>query len=176
MSARHRIAASLLFAAGVAVGAFATGKVTVSPAAFSGREPGAAAEQLLGAARQLAEDGSYENIAVARVYFQAGREVEGQAILDRVRAGKTKAGDLIRMARVYREAGQWEKAQPLFESVVSTAPKDEDWLAEIGAYYLLAGDRSRAEELFSRALAEDPSNLYNTLRMARAYLGLEPDV
>jgi len=176
MIAKRRIAAVLLFAAGVAVGAFAAKKLTVSPSVFSGKEPAAAAEELLGAARQLAEDGSYENIAVARVYFLAGRKAEGQAIFDRVRAGKTKAGDIMRMARVYREAGDWEKARPLFDSVVVMEPKDEDWLAEIGGYYLLAGDRSHAEELFARSLAEDPSNLRNTLRMALAYLGLAPEV
>jgi len=176
MLAKRRIAAAALFAAGVAVGAFAAKKVTVTPAAWLGRDAAMAAEELLGAAGQLAEDGSYENIAVARVYYLAGRKAEGQAILDRVSAGKTKAGDVIRIARVYREAGEWEKARPLFDSVVVMEPKDEDWLAEIGAYYLLAGDRVHAEELFARALAEDPSNLYNTLRMARAYLGLDPDV
>ncbi|MCB9378297.1 MAG: hypothetical protein H6511_05975 [Holophagales bacterium] len=176
MIAKRRIAAVLLFAAGVAVGAFAAKKLTIGPSVFSGKEPAAAAEELLGAARELAGDGSYENIAVARVYFLAGRKTEGEAILERVRAGKTKAGDIIRIARVYRESGDWETARPLFDAVVTMEPKDEDWLAEIGGYYLLAGNRAHAEELFARSLAEDPSNLRNTLRMALAYLGLDPEV
>lgn len=175
MTPVHRIAALALFAAGVAVGAYAAKKLTVSTAAFAGQEPATAAEALLGAARQLAGDGSYENIAVARVYYLAGKKAEGREILDRVAAGKTKAGDWIRIARVYQRAGDWERAKPLLDRVVEMAPEDEDWLAEIGAYHLLAGDRARAEELFARSLALDPSNLRNTLRMASGYLGLSPE-
>jgi tetratricopeptide (TPR) repeat protein len=172
--ARRAVPLLAVFLAGAAAGAFAAKKVLVSPAAFSGREPAAAADALLDSARALAEAGSYENIAVARVYYLSGRKVEGQQILDRVMAGKTKPGDLMRVARLYREAGEWERAKPLFESVLRMAPEDEDWLAEIGAWFLLAGDRARAEELFGRSLQLDPSNLYNTLRMAGAYLGVEP--
>jgi len=176
MRSKRTVVAVALFTAGVAVGAFAAKKVTVSPSVWLGKDSAAAAEDLLGTARELAEQGSYENIAVARVYYLSGRKAQGQEILDRVMAGKTKAGDVIRIARVYREAGEWEKARPLFDSVVVMEPKDEDWLAEIGGYYLLAGDRVHAEELFARSLAEDPSNLRNTLRMALAYLGLAPEV
>jgi tetratricopeptide (TPR) repeat protein len=166
---------AFVFAAGLAVGAFAAKKVLISTTAFSGKEPKAAAEALLVAARSLAESGSYENLAVARVYYVGGRKAEGQEIIDRVMAGKTKPGDVIRVARIYRQAGEWAKAKPLFDSVVSMAPEDEDWLAEIGADHLLAGDRARAEELFAASLKQDPSNLYNSLRMASAYLGIEPD-
>jgi hypothetical protein len=34
---------------------------------------------------------------------------------------------------------------------------------------------ARAEELFATSLRQDPSNLYNALRMAGAFLGVEPD-
>ncbi len=166
---------AFVFAAGLAAGAFAAKKFTVSATAFAGKEPKAAAEELLGAARALAENGSYENLAVARLYFRIGRKAEGQEIVDRVLAGKTKAGDIVRVARIYREAGDWAKAKPLFDSVVQMAPEDEDWLAEVGAEYLLAGDRTRAEELFAASLRLDSSNLYNTLRMAGAYLGERTD-
>lgn len=173
--ARRLVAAASIFAFGLAAGAFAAKKLQVTPAAFTGKEPAAAAGELLAAAATLAERGSWENIAVARVHYLAGQKAEAQAIVDRVMAGKTKAGDIIRVARIYQRAGEWEKARPLFDSVVQMAPDDQDWLAEIGAYYLLAGDRGRAEELFARALDQDPSSLYNTLRMAGAYLGLAPD-
>ncbi len=170
----YRVVFAVVFAAGLATGVFAAKKVLVSPAAFEGREPTAAAEELLAAARSLAEAGSYENIAIGRVYYLAGRKDEGQAIFDRVLAGKVKAGDIIRVARVYEEAGEWAKAKPLFDRVIDMAPEDEDWLAEIGGYYLLAGDRARAEQLFTNSLAHDASNLYNTLHMAGAYLGVPP--
>lgn len=176
MKNRRRLAPlAFVFAAGLAAGAFAAKKLIVTTAAFSGKEPKAAAEELLGAARTLAESGSYENLAVARVYYLAGRKAEAQEIIDRVMAGKTKAGDVVRVARIYQQGGDWAKAKPLFDQVVQMAPEDEDWLAEIGAYYLLAGDRARAEELFAASLKYDPSNLYNSLRMAGAYLGVRPD-
>jgi tetratricopeptide (TPR) repeat protein len=172
---RSRIAvATAIFLAGAALGAFASSKVRVDTSFWSGKTPAQAAESLVGAARTLAGDGSYENIAVARVLYLSGSKAEGQAILDHVMAGKVKDGDVIRVARVYRDAGEWEKAKPLFDRVVDMAPKDEDWLAEIGADYLLAGDRARAEELFSRSFAQDPSNLSNTLTAAGAYLGIAP--
>lgn len=168
----------LLFAvllAGVAAGAIAAKKVTIGPENFRGKAPEAAAADLLAAARSLAEDGSYENIAVGRVLYLTGRRDEGQAIFDRFLTGaKVEAGDVIRVARAYREAGEWDRAKPLFDRVLEMAPKDEDWAAEIGAYHLLAGDRARAEELFARSFSEDPSNLYNTLLVAGAYRGLDP--
>jgi tetratricopeptide (TPR) repeat protein len=160
---------------GVAAGAFAAKKITVGPESFRGKAPEAAAADLLAAARSLAEAGSYENIAVGRVLYLTGSRDEGQAIFDRyLSSAKVEAGDLIRVARVYREADDWERARPLFDRVLAMAPKDEDWAAEIGAYHLLAGDRARAEELFARSFAEDPSNLYNTLLVAGAFRGLDP--
>jgi tetratricopeptide (TPR) repeat protein len=74
-----------------------------------------------------------------------------------------------------RNAGEWDKARPLFDKVVGMAPKDADWLAEIGSYYNLKGDRAHAEELFARSLAEDPENVYNTTKMAGSYIGVAPD-
>jgi tetratricopeptide (TPR) repeat protein len=174
--ARRAVPLLAVFLAGAAAGAFAAKKVLVSPAAFSGREPAAAADALLDSARALAEAGSYENIAVARVYYLSGRKVEGQQILDRVMAGKTKPGDLMRVARLYREAGEWERAKPLFESVLRMAPEDEDWLAEIGAYYNLHGDRARAEELFRRSFELDPESYKNLATAAGSYVGVSPAV
>jgi thioredoxin-like negative regulator of GroEL len=140
---------------------------------FRGQEPAAAAANLLATARELARDGSWENLAVARVYYLAGQKAEGQAIVDRVGAGKTKASDLVRMARIYAEAGEWERAKPLYEQVVALEPEDDDWLAEAGARYLLAGERERGEELLAASFAEDPDSLYNALRAASGYLGVE---
>ena len=161
--------------AGVAAGAIAAKKISVGPESFRGKPPEAAADELLAAARSFAENGSYENIAVGRVFYLTGRRDEGQAIFDRFLTGaKVEAGDVIRVARVYQEAGEWERARPLFDRVLEMAPKDEDWAAEIGAYYLLAGDRERAEQLFGRSFAQDPANLYNTLLVAGAYRGLDP--
>ncbi len=165
---------TLVFIVGAAAGAFAARKVTVGPGTFRGKQPADAAAGLLAAARSLASDGSWENLAVGRVLYLTGSKDEGQAIFDRVlAAGKGEPGDLIRVARVYRAAGEWEKAKPLFDRVLGASPEDEDWAAEIGIYHLLAGDRDRAEELFALSFAQDPSNLGNTLDIAGAYLGLD---
>src|SRR3546814_168877 len=55
-------------------------------------------------ALEQAEDGSWERIGVARVYYLGGFKAEGQAIFDEVLAGKHDDGDAYRIARVYREA------------------------------------------------------------------------
>ncbi len=52
--------------------------------------------------------------------------------------------------------------------------KDADWLAEIGCYHMLKGDRAKAEELFSRSFALEPKAVWNLLRAASAYAGIQP--
>ena len=173
MSLRRLAAAVALVLAGVAAGALAAKKILIGPTVYQGKEKAQAAADLLTVARELAADGTYENIAVGRVLYLSGKKAEGKAIFDKVLAGKHDTGDVIRVARVYREAGEWPAAQPLFEQVLQQKPKDEDWLAEIGAYYLLAGDRAKGEELLTRSFAQDPSNLYNALKAASGYLGIK---
>jgi hypothetical protein len=43
---------------------------------------------------------------------------EGQALFESVRAKKPKSSDLFRIARVYREAGERDKAKVLFDQYV----------------------------------------------------------
>jgi len=159
---------------GAATIVWASKKPTIDPAVYQSQQPAQAAERLIEIARTLAGDGSYENIAVGRVLYLTGHKADGQAIFDQQLGAKSKPGDWIRVARIYSEAGEWDKAKPLYDRVADAAPKDEDWLAEIGAQYLLAGDRAHAEELFGRSFAQDPSNRANALKAAGAYLGLAP--
>jgi tetratricopeptide (TPR) repeat protein len=171
--AAFAFAFAFVFAVGAAVGAYAAKKLAIVPGQFQGKPPAEAAASLLVSAQSLAENGTFENIAVGRVLYLSGKKNEAKAIFDRVLGGKHDAGVLIRVARVHREAGEWEAAAPLFEQVLALEPKDEDWLAEIGAYYLLAGDRAKGEALLARSFVEDPSNLYNALRGASGYLGID---
>ena len=164
---------ALVFLLGVAVGGFAAKKGGVTPAAWQGASPEAAAANLLEIARPLAEDGSWENIHVGRVYYLSGNPRQGEAIFDRYREGK-EASDLIRIGRVYAHNGEWDKARPLFDRVAELAPKDEDWLVEIGAFYNLNGDRETAEELFARGFRSAPKNLDNALNAAGSYVGVPP--
>ncbi len=57
-------------------------------------------------------------------------------------------------ARVRTRAdGAPTKARSAFDKAIAMAPKDEDWQAEVGAYYNLQGDREKAEELFQRSFS-----------------------
>ena len=88
-------------------------------------------------------------------------------------SGGAEAGDWIRAGRTYYQAGEWDKAKSAFDKVIAMAPKDEDWQAEIGAYYNLQGDREKAEELFQRSFASGRS-LNNVLNVAGSYVGVAP--
>jgi tetratricopeptide (TPR) repeat protein len=182
MSAEQRIAhrsrwwlaLAMAFVLGTAAGAYAARKVTVSPGLYAGKPPAEAAANLLVAAKALAEKGSWENIAVGRIYYLSGKKPEGQAIFDAVTGAKGEPGDWLRVGRVYYEAGEWDKARPVFDKVVQLKPDDEDWLAEIGAYYLLKGDRAHGEELLTRSFQREPNGVWNALRAAAAYSKVPP--
>ena len=164
-----------LFVLGAAVG-LAAAKVKVTTAAYSGKSTEDAAAALLQSAEAIAENGSWERIFVGRTRYLGGDKAAGQAIFDSVlNSRKAEAGDYVRVARVYWEAGEWDKAKPMFDKVLAMEAKDVDWLAEIGAYYNLKGDRAHAEELFARSLAGDAANVYNVTKMAGSYLGVQPD-
>jgi tetratricopeptide (TPR) repeat protein len=174
MSTRTALLVSLaMLAFGYAVGV-AAAKNPTGTQMFMGKDKKEAAAALLTTASVQAGGGSWERIAVGRVHYLTGQKEEGQRIMDAAVAKKAEAGDWMRIGRVYYQAGEWEKAKAAFDKVLAMKPADEDWLAEIGAYYLVKGDRQHAEELFARSLKEDNENVHNTLRMAGAYLGLAP--
>ena len=166
------LAALTLLLVGVAAGVLAD-KAKIDPSFYRDKEPEAAAASLLTAARTMYddEDGSWEMIALGQILYLSGREADAEALWDSI--PKPKPGDWIRIGRVYYRAGEWDKAKEYFDRVVDAKPKDEDWLAEIGMYYNLQGDRETAESLFDRSFREDPKNLYNTLKAAGSYLGVE---
>lgn len=100
-------------------------------------------------------------------------KTEGQAIFDEVLGKKAESSDYFRVARVYREAGEWERAKELFERYLKQNPNDDKGLAEVGAYYLLNGDRDTAEQLFERSFKLE-SEMWSTVSAAAGYLGVEP--
>lgn len=161
---------SLIFALGAAVGLQAK-KRAIDPAQYQGLESQQAAGNLLQFAEQLAEKGSWERIAVARMYFLGGQKERGAEIIDGIR--KKDSGDWMRIGRMHYQAGDWPAAREIFDRVLKDTPKDEDWLAEVGAYYNLQGDREAAEKMFARSFNLDPDNLYNTLKAAGSYIGVE---
>lgn len=161
------------FVLGAVVGAVAA-KKQIDPGVFRGAEPQAAAQGLLDIGAELAADGSWENINIGRVHYLGGQKEKGQAIFDRVLAQSGEPGDLIRIGRVYVAADEWDKAMEMFDRVLAKASKDEDWAAEIGAYYNLMGNREKAEDLFAFSFAEAPRDLRNLLAAAGSYLGVKP--
>lgn len=169
---RHLVlVGALLFVIGVAAGYAAARRV--APSVYQSKPAKEAGRALLVEARAQAGKGSWERIAVGRVYYLAGMKAEGQAIFDEVLSRKAESSDYFRVARVYREAGEWAKAKELFDRYLKTNPNDDKALAEVGAYYLLAKDRETAEKLFERSFRLE-SEMWATVSAAGAYLGVEP--
>ncbi len=161
-----------IFALGAAVGYAA--KKTDVPSLYVGSQPKDASAALLALAQEAAEDGTWENLGVARVVYLSGDKAAGQAMIDKYTGPKAEGGEWIRAGRIYWEAGEWDKAKRAFDKVLQLEPKDADWLAEIGSYYMLKGDRPKAEALFTRSFAQEPNAVWNLLRAASAYAGIQP--
>ena len=165
--------AAILFVAGIGVGYGA--KLRPTPVTYQDKAPQDAAKALLEIALvQSGKNGSWERIGAGRVYYLGGLKAEGQAIFDAILAGKHEYSDVYRIARVYAEAGEWAKAKPLFDRFLAANPGDAKGLAEVGAYYLLHGDRATAETMFRHALAIEDLDPWMTEHMAGAYLGVKP--
>jgi tetratricopeptide (TPR) repeat protein len=150
-------------------------KVVFDPKAYyAGKEPKAAAQAMLDRAEVLAEKGSWERIGIGRVYYLSGNKEKGKALFDAVLGGKVAKSDLYRIASVYAQAGEFEKAKPLFERGIAMDPEDDKSIIEAGCWYNLNGDRARAEQLFDSAFAEAPSDMWHYVVAAGSYLGVQP--
>jgi tetratricopeptide (TPR) repeat protein len=172
---RKEIAATLVafvFAAGLGVGY--TARLKPAPAMYHAKDKQEAAKALLGVALVQAGKGSWERIGVGRVYYLGGFKAEGQKIFDDVLGHDPDPGDVFRIARVYREAGEWDRAKQVFDRYLIDNPREPKDLAEVGAYYMLQGDRDGAERLFDRSFAADGDEVWATLHAAGAYLGVAP--
>lgn len=112
---------------------------------------------------------------IAQVYMEAKEWAKAKPLLDRMLTMKDHdAGDVIRVAREYVDHKEFARAKPLFERFLAMNDWDEKEAAEIGAYYLLNGDRATAEAWFDRSVSKDPTNVWASVRMAGAYLGVKP--
>lgn len=171
MKVRVAVTGILLFILGLAVGVAFAKRIELS--AYKDKPKKEAAKALLEEAKKQAGKGSWERIAVGRIYYLGGMKKEGQEIFDAILSRKPESSDLFRIARVYYEAGEWNRARELFDKYVAKHPKDDKGLAEVGAYYLLKGDRARAEELFDRSFRLE-EEVWSTVNAAGAYLGIPP--
>jgi len=155
---------------GVAVGATAV----ATSALFQGKEPAAAAEEVLGVSLAQAGDGSWERLAVARAFYLGGQKDKGQMIIDGVLAAKPEASDYRRILRIYGQAKEWDRVRETADKLTAMAPKDADDLAEAGAWLNLAGDREKAEALFVRALDKGSKDVWVSAMIGGSYLGVMP--
>ena len=165
------IAAALLVSTASAA-AFAA-QPQVAPSQYRDQDKQAAARALLEVAKVQAGKGSWERIAVGRVYYLGGFKPEGQAIFDDVLAHNPEGTDLFRIGRIYWQAGERERAMGLFERALRENPKDSSGMAELGAYHLLLGDRAAAETWFDRSFNRE-DDLWATVAAAGSYLGVPP--
>jgi tetratricopeptide (TPR) repeat protein len=172
MTKKTAVTMMFIFALGISVGAFA--KKGFDTSIYRGQDKTAAAKSLLELAKKQAGKGSWERIGVGRVYYLGGMKAEGQAIFDEVTSKKPEPTDWWRIGRVYWEAGEWDKAREAFETSLAKNPKDDKGLAELGAYYLIKGDREKAEELFDKATSIESGEVWNTSMIAGGYLGVKP--
>ena len=174
MKNRSWLLLSLVFTLGIAVGALARGGAKGDPSVFKGKSKSEAAKSLLMLAEAQAGKGSWENIAVGRTYYLGGMKKEGQAIFDSVTSKKAEGSDWMRIGRIYYDAGEWDKAKTAFDKALALEKNDAAWLAEVGGYYNLKGDRAKAEEMFEHSLKVEGGEVWNTVNMAGSYLGVEP--
>jgi len=174
MRIRSIAAVLIAFLAGAGLAGVVLAKKSFDMGLFLGKPPKEAADALLGVAQQQAENGSWENLAIARIEILGGEREKGQEILDRVTRGKMKEEDWMRVGRIYWEDGDRDRAFEAFEKAISTDPEDAENLAEVGARYNLAGNREKAEEYFQGAFREKPDAVWVTVSVAASYLGVEP--
>jgi tetratricopeptide (TPR) repeat protein len=139
---------------------------------LQGKPPQEAGKAALVQAEQLAERGSWELIGIGRVYYLSGDKAKGQALFDSVTSRKPEGSDWQRIGEVYAEAGENDKAEACFQKLLASAPKDDTGQSEIGAWYIRNKQREKGEELFAKAMARNPDDVWHYVRAAEAYLGV----
>jgi tetratricopeptide (TPR) repeat protein len=139
---------------------------------ISGKPAKEAGVATLKEAERLAGEGSWELIQIGRVYYLSGDKATGQALLDKVLNGKSEGSDWFRIARVYAEAGENQKAEELFLRALAADPKDDSGQAEVGAWYIRIGQREKGEELLAKAFSRSPDEIWHYVRAGEAFMGV----
>ena len=137
-----------------------------------GKPPKEAGLAALEEAQKLAGNGSWELLAVARVYYLSGDKATGQSLIDRVAGAKPAGSDWERIGQIYAEAGENPRAEEAFRKQLAADPKDDSGRALIGAWYIRIGQRDKGEELFAQAFARNPDEVWHYVRAAQAFLGV----
>jgi tetratricopeptide (TPR) repeat protein len=141
---------------------------------ISGKPAKEAGVAALKEAERLAEDGTWELIQIGRVYYLCGDKATGQAYFDRVLSGKAESGEWFRIARVYVEAGENDKAEPLFLRALTAEPDDDSGQAEVGAWYIRTGQREKGEAMLAKAFDKNSREIWHYVRAGEALMGVSP--
>jgi tetratricopeptide (TPR) repeat protein len=166
------VTASLLFGAGIGVAAKYKG---TGIGVIQGKEAKEAAAAALQEAAHVANGGSFELIAVGRVYYLTGQRAQGQALFDQAAASKrASAADYERIGDVYAQAGENDKASLYYEKMLAVDPSDDSSQALVGAWYLRLGQREKGEQLLAEAMRKSPSSSEYYVRAAESLLGVPP--
>lgn len=163
------VAVSLLL--GVSIG-FAAKYRGAGIEVMRGKSDKDAAFAALAEAEHLAKGGSWELIAVGRVYYLAGEKARGEALFDSVVNGKPGGSDFERIADVYAEAGDNDKASMMYEKMLALDPKDDSSQAEVGAWYIRIGHREKGEAMLALAFERSPNEPGYYVRAAESLLGV----
>lgn len=166
---RRSLSGGLLLLVGISLG-WAAKSAGANVGLWQGKSAEEAGKALLVEAERLAGDGSWERIAVGRIYYLSGDKARGQSIFDSVINSKPQGSDWKRIGEVYAEAGENDKAEAAFAKLLALEPKDDTSQSEVGAWYLRQGKRDKAEELFKKAMDKNPEELWHYTRAAEAYL------
>lgn len=176
MQKRTVVFVLISFVLGALVGVAFAAKKTFDTSLYRDQAAEEAGANLLRQAEEFAGDGSWEILAVARVYYLSGNKGEGQRLIDKVMGfKKVEKSDWMRIGRIYYEAGEWDKAVEPFAKAIAKDPEDGHKVNEVGAYYLLQGDREKAEKYFDQGFAGEPADVWTTVAAAAGYLGITPE-
>ena len=124
----------------------------------------------LSEAERLANGGSWELIAIGRIYYLTGEKSRGQALFDFVAGRKPGGADFERIGDAYAEAGENDKATANFEKMLALDPADDSSEAVLGAWYIRIGQRERGEALLAAALKRRPNDSDYYIRAAESLL------
>jgi tetratricopeptide (TPR) repeat protein len=131
------------------------------------KEAGLAA---LSEAERLANGGSWELIAIGRIYYLTGEKSRGEALFDSATSRKPGGADFERIGNVYAEAGENDKATASFEKMFALDPSDDSNQAVLGAWYIRIGQHDRGEALLTAALKRRPNDSDYYVRAAESLL------
>lgn len=142
-------------------------------ALFTGKPAKEAAVASLQEAEKLAKGGSWELIAIARAYYLSGDKPRGQALIDKVLAGEAESGDWFRIARLYAEAGENDKAEQFYQRALTADPKDDSGQAELAAFYFRMGKRDLGEEWLGKAFSKNSDEVWHYVHAAEGLLNVQ---